>query len=554
MDKKKSVEEIIEEYKLNSINRTNVDIWLKAINDNHIPDILEKAGRDIRNNPDIIYDALKIPPHESFKYAGEDLKKDKEFILSLFTHFYGLNAFKYINKDLKKDKNFIIEAVKFRKSIEFFDYIDEDLKNDVDVLNAAINKNSSTSVLKKAGKKFKCNKKDILEFLKNTDDYYCIRYIDKNLLKDKEYCTELLNISPASTLKFCCDELKDDKDFVMKAIKMNPCTLEFASDRLKKDKEVALTAVRGNYDALAYVDKNLSNDKSISCFYAIREDLLEKLKKKYYKSYMDKIVSKDKSKDNDMDFYMTMINSNVLEKIYSSNDFSIEDTRSIESSLDLFDNDERELIKKRIDNVVKKNRDSIVYLFNFIVTNKRDKDKIKAFLSSIDLNEDNVVNYILNNKYLDKVNKTAILNIIYSVYDFKNVIRVNDIFSLLEEMNERKMTIDEILSEKNFDKKMFKRIYDEAREQNPVLFQYIKESLEINRMRGTKKYIKRGYAILRNNSSNISEYETEYNSSIYDLINDYKGTEFYDKFIEKFSKLDDFDSSKLNVKESEKVL
>lgn len=79
-----------------------------------------------------------------------------------------------------------------------------------------------------------------------------------------------------------------------------------------------------------------------------------------------------------------------------------------------------------------------------------------------------------------------------------------------------------------------------------MLFDYIKDSLEINKLRGFRKFISRGYIILKSIFNDLSEFEEKYKITIYDFIKEYKGTELYDKLVDKFSKITDFDIKKLN--------
>ena len=125
---------------------------------------------------------------------------------------------------------------------------------------------------------------------------------------------------------------------------------------------------------------------------------------------------------------------------------------------------------------------------------------------------------------------------------------------MLAEMNERGLTIEEILKEKNINVRDFYKIYEVAKENNPVLFNGIKESLQINKIRGFKKFLARGYAVLNSKEIIIDEFEEKYKMSIYEFLNSYRGTELYSKLLEKFSKIENFDIEKvenINVDKTE---
>jgi len=120
-------------------------------------------------------------------------------------------------------------------------------------------------------------------------------------------------------------------------------------------------------------------------------------------------------------------------------------------------------------------------------------------------------------------------------------------------MESREITIDEILKEKEIDKKYFYKIYEEAKTNNPLLFNYIKDSLELNKIRGFKKFISRGYTILNSKFKLLSEYESFYDINIYEFIENYSGTELYEKLLNKFSTIDGFDIEYLENKKKIKI-
>ena len=59
------------------------------------------------------------------------------------------------------------------------------------------------------------------------------------------------------------NELRNDKEFVLKAVKQDGWTLYHASKELKNDKEFVLEAVKQNGWALYYASKELRNDKEV---------------------------------------------------------------------------------------------------------------------------------------------------------------------------------------------------------------------------------------------------------------------------------------------------
>lgn len=392
-------------------------------------------------------------------------------------------------------------------------------------------------------------------------------------------------------LYYASDRLKDNREIVLESVKYNGLSLKFANDRFRDDKEVVLTAIKNDPHSLIYASSNLKENgdflieaykttKRVEKYFdpkitnnvdfknkfqitkkeeenkkVINQELLSKLKKKYYKSYLDIVVSKDSKKDNDLDFYKCMIKSNVLDNIYKMNDFTVADVRAVETACHLlFSKEEEKELINRIKKLTEKYKNINFTIYNNIVKNRNNKKELDQILQFDELKLDNVVNYIINNKYYDSNMKTTLLSIVYEVYDPKKIIRVQDIFEMLAEMNERGLTIEEILKEKNINVRDFYKIYEVAKENNPVLFNGIKESLQINKIRGFKKFLARGYIVLNTKEIIIDEFEEKYKMSIYEFLNSYRGTELYSKLLEKFSKIENFDIEKvenINVDKTE---
>ena len=64
-------------------------------------------------------------------------------------------------------------------------------------------------------------------------------------------------------LKDCSNRLRNDKDFVLEAVKRTVSGLAFASAELRNDKDVALAAVKADGLAIQYVSDRLKNDEEV---------------------------------------------------------------------------------------------------------------------------------------------------------------------------------------------------------------------------------------------------------------------------------------------------
>ena len=63
------------------------------------------------------------------------------------------------------------------------------------------------------------------------------------------------------------NELSNDKDIVLAAIKNDPRAFEFAGSRMKNDKEVVLEAIKNDTGVLRYASESLQKDEDIKKLY-----------------------------------------------------------------------------------------------------------------------------------------------------------------------------------------------------------------------------------------------------------------------------------------------
>jgi len=492
---------------------------------------LSDASERLKNDKEVVLAAVTSSGW-ALKYASENLKDDKEVVLAAVTNSGW--ALQYASKNLKDDKEVVLTAV--TGTGYALQYASERLKNDKEVVLIAVKR--CGDILPEVSENLKDDKEVVLAAVREYG--YLLRCASENLKDDVEVVLAAVK-EYGWAFEYASERLKDDEEVVLAAIKINALALKYANERLKNDKKFILRAIKIKPNILHYIGDKIKDDKEFEIYRLLDLEFLEKLKSRYYKSYVEKVVSKDKTKDNIVDFYKTMMMSNVLLDIYSSSFYSINDIRSIERSLKIFDKKEQDYLLNKIKVLVQKNRNDSINLFNKLISCKDQKEKMDEVLENNKFNSDTVVQFVLNNKYLDKLQKTALLKIIFQIYDSSKIIKVGDIFELLEEMELRNLTIEEILKEKEIDKKLFYKIYETAKNNNPLLFNHIKDTLARNKIRGFKKFLAKGYAILNSKFETLVEYEEKYDINIYDFIETYNGTELYEKLINKFSLMEGFE-------------
>ncbi|KAG2373346.1 hypothetical protein C9374_012212 [Naegleria lovaniensis] len=224
-----------------------------------------------------------------WKYASTKLQEDREFLLNVAqyngskelllifpTYSIGndteliLTSVKHdeevmnsVPTVLRKNKEFMLKVVQLNGKA--LSYAELPLKNDLDIVLAAVRQN---------GEALRCiyvdptcclrsNKDVILEAIKQNKK--ALQWVPMNLLTDLSFMLKVVTLifPEFEGLKFASDDLKNDKDIALVAVKKDGNALNFVSAALKSDYDVVLAAVRQYEHALVYASNDLRNDKEI---------------------------------------------------------------------------------------------------------------------------------------------------------------------------------------------------------------------------------------------------------------------------------------------------
>lgn len=99
-------------------------------------------------------------------------------------------------------------------------------------------------------------------------------YASDDLKNDHEVVTEAVKQNP-NALYYASQELRNDRQIVLEAIKIDTNSFARASEKLRADKEFVLEAIRQsqNCDVLQHVSKKIKNDKGI-ILEAVKKDVV----------------------------------------------------------------------------------------------------------------------------------------------------------------------------------------------------------------------------------------------------------------------------------------
>ena len=140
-------------------------------------------------------------------------------------------SLKFASNELKNDKIFILEIFE-KYNINFIEYISDNLKNDKDIVLLSVKHNG-----------------------------YNLIFASINLKNNKEIVLEAVKKNGLS-LQFASDYLKNNNEIVLEAVRKNGLALQFASNCMKNNKVIVYEAVREDMNAFKFASNNLKNDKN----------------------------------------------------------------------------------------------------------------------------------------------------------------------------------------------------------------------------------------------------------------------------------------------------
>eukprot|EP01098_Paradermamoeba_levis_P010599 TRINITY_DN445_c0_g1_i4.p1 TRINITY_DN445_c0_g1~~TRINITY_DN445_c0_g1_i4.p1 ORF type:complete len:675 (-),score=234.72 TRINITY_DN445_c0_g1_i4:619-2577(-) len=201
------------------------ELVLKAVIEN--PLLRYNLTDEQQKDKEILMTALKRNPRSLTERDKHFFSNDKEIIL------LGAFELRLVAEELWKDKEVVLATLPWNN----WDYrfVPSCLKNDRDVILRAIAGKGLTST-------------------------YIFELIDWRLRDDREFILEAVKASP-SALQFANKEFIKDKEIVTLAVQKNGLALKHADCSLKKDQEIVLLAVKQNVKAFKYADETLKKDK-----------------------------------------------------------------------------------------------------------------------------------------------------------------------------------------------------------------------------------------------------------------------------------------------------
>lgn len=196
---------------------------------------------------------------EILEKLPKKLLADEELMLSAVS-LVG-NCFEFIAPDLKKNKKIALAALQSKNTFygAGFYLMPDELKDDKDIVLAGVQKNGW--VIKEIDKKFQEDWDIAIAAV--VQNSLCMKEVPSKLLDNKDFIIEVLAKANFNVFDDVSDKLKDDKEFVKKALVIEPWIYKSISKRLKEDEDIIDLVVKKDIHVsiLEYGPKSLSENK-----------------------------------------------------------------------------------------------------------------------------------------------------------------------------------------------------------------------------------------------------------------------------------------------------
>ena len=299
--------------------------------------------------------------------------------------------------------------------------------------------------------------------------------------------------------------------------------LEKVVEKARDSKDVFLSRHRDKYKYK--VDLVMAFSKS---------DLLDRLKANYGESYT-KITKKDIN--NHDEFILALLNSNVLETIYTDPYFTPQDAQLVNSILISFEDAKidvsriRAYQKQIMEHYTRKERS----LFTNIINNSNNEKALDEYLAKNNINRDNFSKYIRSRKFLDKEFKEKLLLVLAKHFK-TDYISVYDIIEMEQEANERGEDLEIILKERGINVKYFMGIYNKLKQTQPEVYNLIHANVD----RVNKRRLRVYYSIKNDKIKTGEEFINKFKKTPEEILELFEGTPLYDEVYESLLKWHDF--------------
>ena len=189
------------------------------------------------------------------EYAPEHFKSDKE--IAEMAVLFDINNLEYVSDEIRADKEFMKTVVAAEPYA--LRYLDKELLLDKNFLNG-FRDDFVAGLLESGPEELKNDRDFVLKYI--GWDASSIKYLSDEFKNDREIALKAAK-SNGYVMSYVSDELKKDRDFVLEVVRIDGTAIEHIAEELLSDREIALAAVSKYGGAMKYIDKKFYSDKDI---------------------------------------------------------------------------------------------------------------------------------------------------------------------------------------------------------------------------------------------------------------------------------------------------
>ena len=241
---------------------------------------LKDLSLELKNDKDIIRESI-IKDWRSFQFVDKDLKNDVSFVkecleingqlfefvsdeikgkrdLCLLAITKDGSQYRFVKNLDKEDREFIKESVMLAgSSIQF---VTDIYKDDFEIAKIAVNQTGYAFMY--LSKNLKNNPELLIDSVKQLQSGYILDYASDELRTNINLILELLDYVERSdwVIKNSHEDIKNNFEILLKAVKITGNALEFASLEIKNFKKIVVEAVLQHYSSIKYASPDILDD------------------------------------------------------------------------------------------------------------------------------------------------------------------------------------------------------------------------------------------------------------------------------------------------------
>jgi hypothetical protein len=211
----------------------------------------------LKNDLEFINECLELNAN-IFKYVSDELKKNRELCLRAIKISQDGYNFQHCENIDIKDRDFIIESVSLAGFTLY--YMDDNVRDDFEIAKIAVYQDGK--IFKYLSERLRNNKELLIDSVKQSQNFSPLENASSELKSDEKLILQLLDYvkSRQYILNYTAENIKSNKEIVLKAVKINGWNLQYASEELKNDKEVVFEAVSEYSSSIEYASERIVND------------------------------------------------------------------------------------------------------------------------------------------------------------------------------------------------------------------------------------------------------------------------------------------------------